>query len=96
VLQGIFLVGAVHFNAYVLPKTLFIIVIFAMIFGILAYFIMRGSFLAEHECTSAEDCEVLLAIGVNPAWRVITGLFWWVLAPLCWVIAYLGLKEKES
>jgi hypothetical protein len=96
VLQGIFMVGAVHFKGYVLPKTLSLIVIFMLFSGIAAYFIMKESFLADHECTSAGECEVLREIGVHQAWRLITILFWWVFAPLCWVITYLGLKEKES
>lgn len=96
VLHGIFLVGAVHFKGYVFPKTLFTLVVFAVLSGIVAYFIMKSSFLLEHECTSAGDCEVLVEIEKHPAWRLITQLFWLVFAPLCWVITYLGLKEKES
>lgn len=95
VLQGIFMVGAVHFRGYVLPKTLFALVIFALLSGILAYFIMRGSFLVEHECTSAGECEVLTEILVHPASQLIKWLFWLAFAPLCWVVTYLGLKEKE-
>ncbi len=95
VLQGVFMVGAVHFREYVLPKTLFTLVIFTLVSAILGYFIMQESFLMEHECSSAGECEVLQEISVHPVWRLVTWLFWWAFAPLCWVITYLGLKENE-
>lgn len=95
VLQGIFMIGAVRFKGYALPKTLFAIVVFALLTGILAYFIMRGSFLIEHECTAAGDCEIVREIQLHPAWQLIEWIFRWLLAPLCWTITYLGLKEKE-
>lgn len=95
VLQGIFLVGAAHCKGYVFPKTLFTLVIFSVIIGILAYFIMRGSFLVEHEC-GAGECEVLDQIKGHQASLFLQGLFWWVLAPLCWVITYIGLREQEA
>lgn len=95
VLQGIFMIGAVHFRGYVLPKTLFALVLFALTGGIIAYFIMRDSFLVEHECNSVGGCEILREIQVHPAWRLVQWSFWWLFAPLCWVITYLGLKEKE-
>jgi len=94
VLQGIFMVGAVHFQGYVLPKTLFTIVVFLLLSGIAAYFIMQDSFLIEHEC-NAGQCEVLTSISRHPVWVFLVSLFWWLFAPLCWVITYLGLKEKE-
>ena len=94
VLQGIFLVAAAHFKGYVFAKTVFVLVLFALIIGIVSYFIMRDSFLVEHECT-AGHCEILSSIEAHTGWRIVKWLFWWTLAPLCWTITYMGLKEKE-
>jgi hypothetical protein len=94
VLQGIFLVAAVHFKGYVFAKTVFVLVLFTLVIGIVAYFIMRNSFLVDHECT-AGHCEILVSIESHTGWQIVKWLFWWILAPLCWIITYLGLKEKE-
>jgi hypothetical protein len=94
VLQGIFLVAAAHFKGYVFAKTVFVLVLFTLIIGIVSYFLMRGSFLIDHECT-AGHCEILDFIEGHTGWQILNFLFWWTLAPLCWIITYLGLKEKE-
>jgi hypothetical protein len=93
-LQGIFLVAASHFKGYVFAKTVFALVLFILVIGIISYFLMRNSFLVEHECTG-ERCVILEAIEVHPAWLFVKSLFWWTLAPLCWIMTYLGIKEKE-
>jgi hypothetical protein len=94
VLQGIFLVAATHFKGYVFAKTVFAFVLFLLVTGIVAYFIMRNSFLVNHEC-SAGRCEILDSMLLHTGWLIMKWMFWWVLAPLCWIITYLGLKEKE-
>jgi len=94
VLQGIFLVAAAHFKGYVFAKTVFVLVLFTLIIGIISYFVMRDSFLVDHECT-AGHCEILVAIEAHTGWQIVKWLFWWTVAPLCWIITYLGLKEKE-
>ncbi len=94
-LQGIFLVGAVHFQGYVFPKTLFTLILVAALCGTIAYFIMAETFMTDHECTSASECVLLKRIESHGICRFIT-LFWWLLAPLCWVIAYVGLKDQEA
>lgn len=94
VLQGIFLVGAVHFKGYVLPKTLFVLVLVSLITGTLIYFILKDVFLADHYCTN-EECELVIEMGTHPIWQAAQWMFWWVLAPLTWVITYLGLKGQE-
>ncbi len=95
VLQGIFLVGAVYFRGYVLPKTLFTLILFGVVVGTLTYFVMEDVFLSDHECTS-EECYLLIEMEGHPVWRVTQGLFWWGLAPVCWVIAFVGLKDQEA
>lgn len=94
VLQGIFLVGAAHFRGYVLPKTLLVLIVCAVVCGTLVYFTMKDVFLTGHEC-DGDDCVLVKGIGAHSVWAIAKGMFWWVLAPLCWVVAYLGIKEQE-
>ncbi len=94
VVQGIFLVGAAHFNGYVFPKTVFVLVIVGLVWGLLAYFILKDVFLSDHRCDE-NGCELVDAVQVHSAWLITQWLFWWVLAPVCWLATYLGLKDKE-
>lgn len=95
VLQGIFLLGAVRFKGYAFPKTLFTLVLFGMLFGIITYYIMVDLFLSEHECTTGYDCEIVAKMQLHQIWIITLWVFWWGLAPLCWVLTYMGLKEQE-
>ncbi len=92
--QGVFLVGAAHFKGNVFPKTMFTLVISALVLVGFVYLVMADLFFSEHVCTD-EYCEIVEKIGLHPLWSAIEIFFWWMLAPLCWVTAYLGLKEKE-
>lgn len=91
VLQGIFLAGAAHFKGYPFPKTLLTLVLFSAFCGILSYLIMKDMF--DFECTS--ESNPLVEMPVYTLWLFVEWLFWWLFAPLCWVITYLGLKEQE-
>ena len=93
VLQGVFLVGATHFKGYVFPKTLFTLILFAAVCGFIGYFIMSDLFHTDSEGDSS--MEFLDGTIVQQMWLVLQWMFWWILAPLCWVITYLGLKDKE-
>lgn len=95
ILQGIFLVGAVHFRGYVLPKTLFVLILFGTVCGTFIYFILIDVFMTEHECNGF-DCVLVKEVAAHNVWRVVQWLFWWVLAPLSWLIAYLGIREQEA
>lgn len=92
--QGVFLAGGTHFKGNVFPKTLFTLVIAALVLVGCAYLVMADLFLSEHVCND-EYCEIVDNIGLHPLWAAIEFAFLWLLAPLCWVITYLGLKEKE-
>lgn len=92
--QGVFLAGAVHFKGNVFPKTLFTLVIAALVLVGCTFLIMGDLFFSEHVCND-EYCEIVEKIGFHPLWSAIEIFFWWMLAPLCWGITYLGLKEKE-
>ena len=94
VLQGMFLVGATHFKAYVFPKTLFSIFTSAFVIGFILFMALKDIFLTEHECKGYE-CEYVDTMGMHWVWAAIKFSFWWILAPLSWVISYFGLKDKE-
>ena len=94
VLQGVFLVGAAHFKAYVFPKTLFTLVVFAIVCATIAYFIISDLFMIDEDTLSGPAA--LKGMAAHRLWVAVEGLFWWTLAPLCWIVAYLGLKEKEA
>jgi hypothetical protein len=93
VLQGVFLVGAAKFKGYVFPKTLFTLIIFATVCSFLGYFLMADMVDVEPELF--EDPEIWLETSVFKIWQVVQRLFWILLAPLCWVVTYMALKEKE-
>jgi hypothetical protein len=93
VLQGIFLVGAVHFRGYVFPKTIFTLLLFGMVCGIIFYLIMANMFHSDITCTP--ECNPMKDKTLYQIWMVVQWLFRWVMAPLCWVITYIGLKEQE-
>ena len=93
VLQAIFLVGAVQFRGYVLPKTLFALTLLGVAGSIVTYLFAGLLFNLEDESLSgAAKLEQMHAYGIGPLGR---WLFWWGLAPLCWVITYQRLKKQE-
>lgn len=93
IFQAIFLVGAVHFRGFVFPKTIFVLMLFGMICGLIFYLIMADIIHTADQCPP----------GYNPFeerslkqfWQIVSRFGTWILAPLCWVIAYTGLKELE-
>lgn len=91
VLQGIFLAGAAYFKGYSFPKTLLTLVLFGAVCGGIAYLIMKDMF--DIECVS--DPDLFIGMPAYQIWIAVQWIFWLLLAPLCWVIAYLGLKEQE-
>ena len=97
--QGIFLVGAAHFRGYVFPKTLFVLILSAIVIGTITYFSLKEYFLADHYCEVTDDgnvdCGLINSFMAHGVWNMAQWLFWWVLAPLTWVITYLGLKGQE-
>ena len=93
-IHGMFLVGATHFKGYVFPKTLFTVFTTAFVIGFILFMSLKDIFLTEHECKGYE-CEFTDVMGVHWVWAVIKFFFWWILAPLSWVVSYLGLRDKE-
>jgi hypothetical protein len=93
VLQGIFMAGAATFKGYAFPKTLFSIVLFAMVCGLISYVLMADLFSVDEEYFTGKNA--FINMPVYKFWQLAQWLFWWVLGPLSWIITYLGLKEKE-
>jgi hypothetical protein len=91
--QAIFLVGAVQFKGYVFPKTIFTIILFGMICGLIFYIIMADLIHSGMECT-AESNPLQQGILLQ-MWHVLRWIGWWLLAPMSWLITYIGLKEQE-
>jgi len=93
IFQVVFMVGAVHFRGYVFPKTIFALLLFGMVCGIIFYVIMADLIHSSDECPA----------GFNPLkegtllqiWHIARWLVWWVMAPLGWVITYAGLQDQE-
>lgn len=96
VLQGIFLIGAAHFRGYVFPKTAVAIILLLSVLGLVLYFILKEQFLADHYCPNGQECELLVSFMHHPIWYISKGFFWFGLAPLTWVLTYLGLKDQEA
>jgi len=93
VFQAVFLVGAVHFRGYVFPKTIFTLLVFGMVCGLIFYLIMADIIHSDFECPG--DFNPLQGGTLGQIWQVVMWLVWWVMAPLCWIITYIGLKEQE-
>jgi hypothetical protein len=93
VLQGIFLAGATTFKGYVFPKTMLSLVLFALVCGLVFYLAMHGMFKLDEDYFLKGN--TLVKMPVYRFWQLAVWFFWWVLAPLSWVIGYMGLKEKE-
>jgi hypothetical protein len=59
------------------------------------YFILADFMSAEsEECFS--DVDFMKNLPIYHFWLIVKGMFWWVLAPVCWVITFLGLREQEA
>ena len=93
VLQGVFLVGAAHFKGYVFPKTLFTVILMAIVAGTLFYFIMGDLMQEDNEGFS--QMNPLIGKPAYKIWLLAQWAFWWLLAPFCWAVTYLGLKDRE-
>jgi hypothetical protein len=94
VLQGIFLAGAAYFRGFTFPKTLLALIIFLTVSGTIAYVIMKDSFFTDHDCGPGPgSCALLNEMITHKAAVVAQWLFWWILAPLCWLAGYLGNVE---
>ncbi len=95
ILQGIFLVGASHLRGYVFPKIIVVVALFMFTVGFLGYFSLKDIFLSDHYCTDTGECELVDAAASHYLWAILQFAYWWILAPLCWILTYFGLKGQE-
>ncbi len=93
VCQSVFLVGAAYFRGYVLPKLLILLIAVAFTFLIITYSILNDVMLADYH--TDEECDWENMPGIKTVWTGVKFFFWWILAPMSWVLTYLGLKDQE-
>jgi len=102
VLQSIFILGAATFNRFSFFKTLFALGLIGLIIGTFFGISLRLVFADFFESlfVPRDDVTVIPSIEFRnfmeyTAWPLLQNLFWYVLAPVLWVIAYFKLKERE-
>jgi hypothetical protein len=94
-IQGVFLLGAANFKGFAFLKTLFTILLIGVVGGIIFYIFMIDIANSNMECT-LEKCNPMQEPSYRLVWHFLQWLFWWVLAPLSWVLTYFGLKDQEA
>ena len=104
ILQSVFLLGGVYFKNHAFFRTIISLVIYCLIFYMITG--ITGKILYEDFNFLWQFVSVIPMhrfpfghgvhhnIGIILRWAVYEG-FWYLLAPLCWVIGYFRLKEKE-
>jgi hypothetical protein len=86
IFQAIFLLGAIYFKRYALLKTVLCLVCVGITFTLLAHIVFSALFGVHSAVYLAAYSRHL---------NEFKSAFWLVLAPLCWVISYVRLKEAE-
>jgi magnesium-transporting ATPase (P-type) len=107
VTQAVFLVGSVYFRKLAFIKTnlylwLFGIVV-AILVGVIGWLIFRDYAVDRHielepyfqRLGDTGQLQGVLEPMAEKFWRVAKVLFWGVMAPVCWVVSYLRLRETE-
>jgi hypothetical protein len=103
VLQSLFFVGAVYFRRLAFIKTILFLMLLGLalfVFGLVGFkAVLGGDFVAlaaKGAIHPGRDWALLWNDDVRTTllwiWRI---AFWGLLAPCCWVISYLRLKEFE-
>ncbi len=102
VVQSVFLLGAVTFNRFSFFKTLFTLGIIGFVLAIIGWVVFRivfynyfdGFFSPRHDIAvmPSQNFQDFMEFTM---WPLVQGLFWYVLAPVLWVVAYFKLKERE-
>ncbi len=106
IVQSLLMLGTIYFKKSPGIKTILSIVVYVLVFTILVTIGIKiffgGSFLSllfgSNKFTNVPELAVRGDIFIK-IWSMITYsgriAFWYLLAPLCWVIGYIRLKEKE-
>lgn len=103
VTQSVFFTGAVFFRRFVLIKTTLFLSLLHLVLFILTVSALRWAL--------GSDVSLFFTLGPNGSWQsvspggvaaaldtlwtVLRTLFWFALAPLCWLIGYFRLKNIE-
>lgn len=102
-LQGIFLLGAVAFNRYVLPKTILANSVFNIATAIVAVILFRivfasyftGFFSIETQDINVQPSQSFQIFMEDRALGILTFISYYLVPIVIWVIAFFKLKEKE-
>jgi hypothetical protein len=103
VLQSLFFVGAIYFRRLAFIKTMLFLMLLGLalfVFGLVGFKAILGSdfvvLASKGGIHPGRDLDMLWNDDVRTAllwiWRI---AFWGLLAPCCWAISYLRLKEFE-
>ena len=102
VIQSVFLLGAVTFNRFSFFKTLFSLVLLEIGLSLMAWLMIRivfaeyfESFFVPIDNMSAMPSYTFLNFIEFTVWPLIQNIFWFLLAPVLWVVTYFKLKERE-
>jgi len=107
VTQAVFLVGSVYFRKLAFIKTNLYLWLFGIVVVILVavtgWFIFRDYAVGSRidlepyfqRLGDSGQLQAILGPMAEKFWQVGKGLFWGVMAPVCWVISYLRLRETE-
>ena len=107
VTQAVFLVGSVYFRKLAFIKTNLYLWLFGIVVVVLAAFIgwiIFRDYAVGHRIDlepyfqrlgESGEMEAVLAPMAEKFWQAGKVLFWGVMAPVCWVISYLRLRETE-
>jgi hypothetical protein len=91
--QAIFLVGTVHFRGYSFFKTIFALILFGMVCGLIFYIIMADIIHTADQCPPGYN--PFTEKSLQQFWHLVSSVGIRLLAPVCWVITYIALKEQE-
>lgn len=97
VIQSMFFLGTIYFKSHPIIKTILCLIILGIIISI--FTLITGIFLFKHLFFHGifflPNFKILLSPVEKSLADVIHITFWVVLAPTCWIISYLRLKEFE-
>jgi hypothetical protein len=107
VTQAVFLVGSVYFRKLAFIKTNLYLWLFGIVLsilvGVIGWFIFRDYAVGRRielepyfqRLGESGEMQAVLAPMAEKFWQVAKVLFLGVMAPVCWVISYLRLRETE-
>ncbi len=102
VIQSIFILGAATFGKLSFFKTIFTLNLLGLAIGVVCWIFFRVIFAEYFEgfFMPRDDILVIPDKGFqnfveHTLWPTVQNVFWYALAPFCWIVAYFKLKEQE-